>query len=70
LLQQYDRSGVIPELGLHPATKFNLKRFNSSDISYGSTACWLSHLQVYFDVVDKAAAGTHSGPVLILEDDL
>ena len=76
LIETYDRdrehgtATVRPNLQVFPETKFDIAQYNSTVHSPGSVACWLSHMQVYMDVVRQAAAGNHSGPVLILEDDL
>eukprot|EP01033_Poteriospumella_lacustris_P014912 gene14912-10661_t len=61
---------------LHPATKMNLTSVREdlganpdARRNWGSTGCWQSHLQVYFDIHN----GTGSflpGPFLILENDM
>ena len=64
------------DFGLHPETiiKLNenkqwiMKKRNSID--FGAVGCWMSHLQVYFKIRDKARETGIDGPVLILEDDI
>ncbi|KAH7828424.1 uncharacterized protein MONOS_4581 [Monocercomonoides exilis] len=59
--------------GVHPRTKFN---FTNACLSlgpyfkqYGTVGCWQSHLQIYFNIVERANQTGVDEPVLVLEDD-
>eukprot|EP01033_Poteriospumella_lacustris_P015541 gene15541-11121_t len=61
---------------LHPDTHLNLtlirENFEATvehRRNWGSTGCWQSHLQVYFDIADGSASFL-PGPFLVLEDDI
>ncbi|KAH7828653.1 putative Glycosyltransferase family 25 (LPS biosynthesis protein) [Monocercomonoides exilis] len=58
---------------IHPRTKFNFtdacKTLSPYSRIYGVIGCWQSHLQIYFDIVERAKKTGVDGPVLILEDD-
>ena len=74
------------DFDLHPETKLNISekvntffkdealkdKFVEVDIvsTWGEVGCWMSHLQVYFRIRDKARETGVDGPVLILEDDI
>lgn len=61
---------------LHPDTRVNLtlirENFDKTvehRRNWGSTGCWQSHLQVYFDIANGSASFL-PGPFLVLEDDI
>ncbi|KAH7832177.1 putative collagen beta-1,O-galactosyltransferase [Monocercomonoides exilis] len=58
---------------MHPRTKFNFteacKSLGPYFTKYGTIGCWQSHLQIYFDIVERAKKTGVDGPVLIFEDD-
>ena len=64
------------DFGLHPETKMNINKDSKTFLikkfvrTYGEIGCWMSHLQVYFRIRDKARETGVDGPVLILEDDI
>ena len=64
------------DFGLHPETIIKLNEDKQWIIGkrgftdFGAIGCWMSHLQVYFKIRDKARETGIDGPVLILEDDI
>eukprot|EP00770_Monocercomonoides_exilis_P011340 MONOS_11285.1-p1 / transcript=MONOS_11285.1 / gene=MONOS_11285 / organism=Monocercomonoides_exilis_PA203 / gene_product=unspecified product / transcript_product=unspecified product / location=Mono_scaffold00558:34716-35501(+) / protein_length=261 / sequence_SO=supercontig / SO=protein_coding / is_pseudo=false len=58
---------------MHPRTKFNFTKacetLGPYFKLYGVVGCWQSHLQVFFDIIERAKKTGVDGPVLILEDD-
>jgi len=45
----------------------HLEQFGNEHVTWGSTGCWQSHLQVYLQIASRPLS---DGPFLILEDDV
>eukprot|EP00770_Monocercomonoides_exilis_P015861 MONOS_15812.1-p1 / transcript=MONOS_15812.1 / gene=MONOS_15812 / organism=Monocercomonoides_exilis_PA203 / gene_product=unspecified product / transcript_product=unspecified product / location=Mono_scaffold01362:3633-4271(+) / protein_length=212 / sequence_SO=supercontig / SO=protein_coding / is_pseudo=false len=58
---------------IHPRTKFNFteacETLGPYFWQYGVIGCWQSHLQIYFDIVERSKQTGMDEPVLIFEDD-
>ena len=85
-IKQANENQANHDFDLNPETKLNISekvntffkdealkdKFVEVDIvsTWGEVGCWMSHLQVYFRIRDKARETGVDGPVLILEDDI
>lgn len=68
------RNKQYANLVVHPDTKFSFTRWGSQphpQSDYGTVGCWQSHLQAYYQMVERVEKmGEVDSPIMILEDDV